>query len=259
MNENDFIISTMKWSFSRLESFYQCKYAWKKIYIDCEEKQQNAFAQYGSLVHKLLEEYEKGVIDIFSISDEYERRFPEEVTEDFPPNKYVDMRSSYFEKGRNYLENLDLDLDEYEVLGIEKQVDFEIAGKPFIGFIDLLLKDKEERIIILDHKSASMKWNKNNTISKTVAEKMKMYKRQLYLYAKAIIDNGGNVSFLEWNFFNDQKKYRIPFVQEEYEEALNWAEETIKLIEQETEWLPNSDYWMCNNLCDCRCGCEYRA
>ena len=33
-----FIIDAMKWSFSRLNSFYNCPYEWKRKYIDCEYK-----------------------------------------------------------------------------------------------------------------------------------------------------------------------------------------------------------------------------
>ena len=71
MEDNSFIIDSMRWSFSRLESFYTCPYSWKRHYIDCEEGANNAFAQYGSLCHRLLEQYEKGEIDIFDISQEY--------------------------------------------------------------------------------------------------------------------------------------------------------------------------------------------
>jgi predicted transcriptional regulator len=39
-----------------------------------------------------------------------------------------------------------------------------------IGFIDLLLKDKDGNIIVLDHKSASLKFKKNGEVSKSDAQ-----------------------------------------------------------------------------------------
>ena len=68
----------------------------------------------------------------------------------------------------DYLDNIDLDLDSYEILGVEKKVEFELFGKRFVGYIDLLLRDKQtDEIIIVDHKSASIKILKNGNISKS--------------------------------------------------------------------------------------------
>lgn len=258
MEDNSFILDNMRWSFSRLESFYNCPYSWKRHYIDCEEGQNNAFAEYGSLCHRLLEQYEKGEIDIFDISQEYESRFNEEVQQDFPPNKYVDLRDSYYSKGLAYFDNLDLDLDKYTTLGVEKEVTFEIYDKPFVGYIDLLLQDENGKIIVADHKSASFKLTKKNEVAKSSVEKMETYKKQLYLYSKPVIAEYGHVDYLWWNLFNEQTWYKIPFDQKEYEAALQWAEDTIKLIEQETEWNPNPDFYKCAFICDYRNYCEYK-
>lgn len=257
-SENDFIISAMKWSFSRLEQYYSCPYAWKRTYIDCEPGIDNAFAQYGHLVHEILEEYNKGQLDFFSLLQEYESRFAENITRDFPPNKYADLRESYYKKGYDYFENFSPDFDQYEILGVEKLVEFVICDKPFIGYIDLLLKDQDDKIIVLDHKSANITFLKNGSVSKGCSEKMKMYKRQLYMYSKAIIDAGMKVDYLEWNFFNNRQKYRIPFKMDEYHEAIQWTTDTIKQIEKEEYWFPSPDYYKCHYICDHRDFCEYK-
>ena len=257
MSEN-FIVDSMTWSFSRLESFYNCKLGWYKKYIECEHGCGNAFAEYGTLVHQLMEEYFKGDLSIFDLAIEYENRFDGTVIDQFPPNKYVDMRQSYYYKGQNYLENFDgLINDDCKILGVEEKVNFEIGGKPFIGFIDLLFRDSNDKLVFCDHKSATLKWKKNGEISKTSAEKMLMYKRQQYLYCKALIDKGTLPDYLAWNFFNDQKMVMIPFDQNEYEEALQWAEDTIHLIEAEEDFEPKIDYYYCHNLCDVRENCIY--
>ena len=259
MEDNGFILDTMTWSFSRLESFYTCKFGWKKKYIDCEEGENNAFASYGTLVHQMLQEYSEGQLDAFDMVDEYENRFDTAVPESFPPNKFVDLRESYYNKGRQYFETFTGVFDDaHEVLGVEKKVNFEIAGKPFVGYIDLLVKDPDGKVTVADHKSATAKFNKRDgKPAKSFADKMLSYRRQLYLYCKALIDEGIKPDYLCWNFFNDGIMYTILFNQEEYEEAIQWAEDTIKLIEEETEFEPTCSDYYCRNICDFRNNCEH--
>lgn len=204
--------------------------------------------------------YAKNEISLFEISQYYEENFWMEVTEDAPPNKYVDIKQSYYEKGLEYLDNIDLVLDKYEILGVEKEVNFTIGNYKMIGYIDLLLKEKDtERIIILDHKSASLKYKKNGEISKTDIQKFLEFKRQLYLYSIPVIKEYGKVDYLEWNMFKDRKHIKIDWIEEEYNEAIKWAYDTVKLIEQENTWFPNPNYYYCNYLCGQRVNaCEYK-
>ena len=260
-DELDFLLDTMTWSFSRLNSFYNCPYEWKLRYIDCNKSENGFFGEYGSLIHKILEKYEKGELSLFELNDYYEEHFSENVPHDAPPNKYVDIKQSYYEKGLDYFNNIDLDLDKYEVLGVEKEVRFQIAGKDFVGYIDLLLKEKETgKIIILDHKSASIKILKNGKVSKSDQEHVREFIRQLCLYAIPIIEEYGHVDELWWNLFKDKNWLKMPFNKEDYDEAIKWAEDTLKLIETEKEWLPNPDFYYCNYLCGQRNhACEYKS
>ena len=260
-DELDFLLDTMTWSFSRLNSFYNCPYEWKLRYIDCNKSENGFFGEYGSLIHKILEKYEKGELSLFELNDYYGEHFSENVPHDAPPNKYVDIKQSYYEKGLDYFNNIDLDLDKYEVLGVEKEVRFQIAGKDFVGYIDLLLKEKETgKIIILDHKSASIKILKNGKVSKSDQEHVREFIRQLCLYAIPIIEEYGHVDELWWNLFKDKNLLKMPFNKEDYDEAIQWAEDTLKLIETEKEWLPNnSSSYYCNYLCGQRNNaCEYK-
>lgn len=260
MDELEFLIDTMQWSFSRLNSYYNCPYEWRLHYLECNKSENGFFGEFGSLVHTILEKYAKGELSLFELNQYYEEHFCEEIPHDAPPNKYVDIRQSYFDKGQEYLNNIDLDLSTYEVLGVELKVNFEIEGKDFVGYIDLLLRDKStEEIVIVDHKSASIKILKNGNISKSDQQHFLEFKRQLYLYSIPIIKEYGGVSKLKWNMFKDQKWIEIPWKQEEYDEAVQWAKDTLKLIENEKEWLPNPDYYYCHYLCGQRnCACEYK-
>ncbi|WP_249311916.1 RecB family exonuclease [Congzhengia minquanensis] len=261
MNKDSFIIDSMVWSFSRLSSYHQCPYGWRLKYVDCVEGDENFFAQYGSLMHEILEKYEKEELSIFEISQYYENRFNDVVTCDAPPNPYIDIKQSYYDKGLDYLDNIDLDLENYEVLGVEKEVTFKIFDYEMVGYIDLLLKDKiKGDIIVLDHKSGSVNFKKNGEISSSEKEHILGFKRQLYLYSIGVIEEYGvKPKYLKWNLFKDRNWLTFEFKDEEFKEAKKWAEDTIKSIEQETSWFPNPQKYFCNNLCDMRnCACEYK-
>ena len=103
-----------------------------------------------------------------------------------------------------------------------------------VGFIDLLLRDKDGNITVLDHKSGSLKMTKNGKISKTSEEHFESYKRQLYLYSIAIINEYGvKPKYLKWNLFKDRNCVQIEFNDKEYEETKEWAIKTIESIENE--------------------------
>lgn len=258
--EELFVMDTMTWSFSRLNSYYNCAYEWYLHYLECNKAENGFFGEYGSLIHKILEKYIKGELSLFDLNQYYEENFNEQIPHDAPPNKYVDIRQSYYDKGIEYLNNIDLDLDRYEILGLEKEIHFKIEDKDFVGYIDLLVRDKETgEIIIIDHKSASIKILKNGSISKSDQKHFLEFKRQLYLYSIPIVKEYGSVSKLKWNMFKDQKWIEIPWRQEEYDEAIQWAKDTLKLIENESLWLPNQDYYYCNYLCGQRNNaCEFK-
>ena len=256
----DFIIDTMMWSFSRLNSFYNCPHEWYETYIMCQKGEDGFFGEFGTCCHSVLEKYAKGEVSIFEISQAYEDQFAETVVHDAPPNKYVDLKQSYYEKGLNYFDNIDLDLDGYEILGVEKEVRFKIADKDFIGYIDLLLREKSSgKIIVVDHKSASMKILKNGNVSKADQNHFREFIRQLCLYSIPVIEEYGHVDELWWNLFKEQKWLKIPFKQEDQDEAVQWAKDTIKLIEQETEFPCNPDFYYCWYLCSQRNNaCPYK-
>ena len=260
MTDDRFIIDTMTWSYSRLTSFHQCPYGFKLKYVDCNEGINNFFGEYGSFIHKILEMYAKGELEVFELSEYYEEHWAENVTFPAPPNKFVDIGQSYYDKGLEYLNNIDLILDDYEILGVEKEVSFDIGGYNFIGYIDLLLKDKKSgEIIVLDHKSHSLKLKKNGEVSKSDMKTFESFKKQLYLYSIQVEKEYGHVDYLEWNLFKDMNHKRIEFKKEEQEEAIQWVVDTIKEIEETTEFNPQPDMFFCNFLCDQRNNaCEFK-
>ena len=263
-NDLDFITDNMTWSFSRLNSFYSnCKYEWYMHYIECLPAVGGFFGEFGGYCHKILEKYLKGELGVFDLAPYYEEHYSEEVVSSPPPNNYVDLGESYYNKGLGYFESFaDYWEDNYEIIGVEKEIHFEIDGKPFIGFIDLLLRNKETGAIkIVDHKSASIKMLKNGNVSKSDADHFLEFKRQLYLYSNAIKEEfpGVPIEALEWNMFKQGDTITIPYDDKEYLEALWWASDTIKAIEEEEEWPSLADKFYCWNLCSMReNACPYK-
>ncbi len=259
--ETKFIIDTMEWSYSRLTAYNQCPYSFYLKYIESNDGDENFFAQYGSFMHKILELYEKSVLSIFDLCEYYEEYFNEEIPCPAPPNNYIDLRKSYYDKGMDFLENIDLNLEGYEILGVEKPVNFQIDKYKMVGFIDLLLKNKKTgEITVLDHKSGSLKIKKNGEISKSENEHFKSFKRQLYLYSIAIINEyKTKPKYLKWNLFKDRNYVAIEFDDNDFEEAKQWVLDTIHTIENDGKWLPNPSDYFCRNICDMRnCACEYK-
>lgn len=265
MNEyncDDFVISTMKWSFSRLNSFDTCPYEWYRHYVECEPSKQGFYGAAGGFVHSILEHYEKGEFDVWDLSPYFEEHFAEEVPYDAPPNKYKDLRQDWYDSVLDYFDNIDLPIDKYEVVGVEKQVDFNVGKYPFIGFIDLLLRDPADgKLIMCDHKTSNLKILKNGKVSKSDQQHFLEFKRQQYLYAKPLIEDvfgEGCVKELWWNLVRQKQFIKIPFDYEEYYEAQVWALDTIHRIEAETEWRPNPQFFYCLNLCGQSDCCPYK-
>ena len=139
-------MDTMTWSFSRLNSYYNCAYEWYLHYLECSKSENGFFGEYGSLIHKILEKYIKGELSLFDLNQYYEENFNESVPHDAPPNKYVDIRQSYYDKGIEYLNNIDL---VYSLRIYDKKVTLNGITKDEIAEVLLTLTEREEKVIRL--------------------------------------------------------------------------------------------------------------
>ena len=253
-------MDNMVWSFSRVNSSTICPYSWYLQYIEEQDGEENAFAQFGTICHKTLEKYFLQELDMFSVLSFYEEHYSEYVTYDFPPNKYVDLGQKAFDSGYRYFSNLYFDFDKYEVLGVEQENLFKVGDYPFKGYIDVLFKNRETgEIIISDNKTSSFKYLKNGDVSSKDREHYESFKRQLYLYSIPVLKKYGRVDKLSWNMIRDEKILEIPWERKELDKTIEWAIESIKALEQEQLWLPDtSNSYMCNVLCNFRNICPYR-
>lgn len=234
----------MTFSFSRLNSFSTgCKYCWFENYANKrKDSVQNAFAEYGLLMHEILEKLDKGEIMLWDTLEMFENGFIN--VSSFPPNKWVNLRETYYKQAIDYFKNYKIN-DEYEVISVEENVNVEINGHQFTGYIDKLMRDKTDgKLIVLDHKSKA-KFNSKR--------EQKEYARQLYLYSYAVKEKYGEYpKMLIFNMFRKGMEVPIFFKEEDMKEAIEWMDKTIEEIGECEAFPVTKDKFFRDELCNFR-------
>lgn len=240
-------------SYSQLSSFSECPYSFYLCRIDKVDQLSNGFAEQGTLIHDLLDLWAKGELTKQQLPEEYARRYPDEVVTKFPR---MLTAKGYAEKAYNigleYFENFD-EFGGYTILNTEEKFRTDIAGRPFVGVIDMVLKDDvTDELIVLDHKSKSWSAFRKN--------EDEMYRQQL-IYSKYIHEKYGQwPDRMMFNLFKEHgDKAERPFTMEAYEKTMKWAEEQIEKMEnyEFIDWLeckPEGDFF-CHEICSCRRDC----
>jgi len=255
-------IKNMQWSFSRLSTFIQCPYSFYLKYVvandDLYFPEDNFYAEFGSFVHSIFAKILSKQMTLAEASEYYASEFDNNV---IYFTRQTIMDNSYFACA-NYLAETNLEwLDDYEIIGIEKEVHFKVGRHKFIGYIDLLLRDKSDgRIVIVDHKSSKPFFTLSGKVRAQSAKDFYKYRLQMYLYARAVFEEYGEYpKELVWHHYkNDGVLTTIPFVMDEYNDTLDATKTTIRNIGKEKEFPANLEYFYCNELCDYRGSCEYK-
>lgn len=258
-------------SFSKLNTYNTCPYSWYDIYINKAERIHNAFSQYGTLIHSVLERYAMGkkgysqALDTWELMQLLEEEYQEAVTERFPKNAYCDLAEKYYNAAVAFFSEIDefelikdIENGKLEILGIEHEFtfDFEVDGEIFKykGFIDLVVRDTtDNKIIIIDHKSKSIKTNKKgDPVEKDIHDAY----LQMSSYATAIKNDFGEYPKEIWiDAFKIQKIFKREFKEEMAEEALEWARNIVRKLKIDTEFEKKPDSFFCTQLCSCRNTC----
>lgn len=246
------VIDDMTWSYSRIRSFYDCKYKWYLKYIRMVHGEKLFFSSYGSFVHKILEEYYKGNITNTEAVSMYLSKYMECVVP-LAPNRTV--AKNYFEEGFNHIANIGP--IKYTPIMIEQEVSFCVDKYSFVGYVDYVgLCDGG--IAIVDHKSRNLKPRKFGK-KKTRSEiELEQYLMQLYIYSIPISRiTGESVKSLCFNCFRSNVFIDEPFMDEELSKSKEWLVSSISEIKEESEFKPSPDYFKCTYLCDVHNECEY--
>lgn len=257
MKDYSFVIELMQWSFSRIQLYRTCPYAWFCQYILREDRNTNFYSEYGTFVHELLARFYKGEATKDEIVMDYITKFNSNVVSVAKGKTFESIRENSYLAGTDYLQKF-IPFEFKKLIGVEEKIEFELEGRKIIGYIDLVGFLEDNEIEIIDHKSAKIKpRSKRKTPTKT-DEELDNYLIQLYLYSIWVFEKFGKYpKYLTFNCFKTGEIIREVFDIEKLEEAKDWAIRTIKRVESETQWKPNLDFYFCRNLCNCRDTCEY--
>lgn len=204
-------------------------------------------------MHQILAGWAKGEIKIPEMAAIWAAGFPEYVTECFPP--YLEAKG-YRQKLRDSITDYFRSFDGfagYEVIGAEQPFSSALAGEPFLGVIDLILRDKTSgEFVLVDHKSSSL--------SSFRRSRQAMY-RQLLLYSNYLADHYGTFpALLRFNLFREGVCDEQPFRAEDYMAAVQWAEEGIRKMNDRDlpDWFElRPEQFYCTQLCAARDECPY--
>lgn len=252
MTEDSFLISQMTWSYSRLTAFEQCPYQFYLHYILQQPESGQFYAQFGSLIHHLLAGYYSGILTQDQLPATYVREFRQWVSAHAPGDTQF---YKFYDEGLEALRNLWV--PHQEIMAVEQAVNFNVGGYPFVGFIDLVLKDGDN-LVLCDHKSHPLKPRSARRKPTKTDEELDRYLRQLYLYACAAESLYGQLpSRLVFNCYRSGAVIDEPFNHDQYQKTLDWAVQLIHQIEVCEDWYADNEFFRCRNICGFRRMCEY--
>ena len=225
---------------------------WFLKYIKHYKEAPGFYSSYGSFMHEILEGFYKGEINREQAVQKFLLEFNSKVEGERPKASTV---QKYICNGANYLRSFKPVQD--EIVGIEEEVNYEINGVPFVGYIDMIVRDSNG-IYLIDHKSRDLKprsRRKKPTLSDIELDDMLI---QLYMYAAAIEQKYGELPYkLCFNCFRSGTMIEEPFNEEAYSNALAWATKNVELITDAEEFYPRLDFFQCKNLCGLNSDCCY--
>lgn len=243
--EYSYLISLMTWSYSRLRAYEDCGYAFFLNYIEEEEETKHFYAEYGSLMHRILEQFYSGAITKEQALSMFMTGFVLDLPDEVKPS----IAENYYQQGKEYLSSLAMPKE--KIIGIEEKLNFKVGDYSFVGFVDLLLED--DGLIIQDHKSRVLKRG-----TKKQNEEFDSFTKQLYLYSAGIEQRYGQLpKKLRFNCFRNGTLLEEVFDKNKYEETIQWALDTIGKIEQESTWKPSLEWFKCKYICGFSDSCEY--
>lgn len=249
------MLDNMVWSYSRLTCYEHCPYSWYRRYIEEEVGEGSFYADNGKAMHTVFEELTKGTLSFEDAPMRYLELF-----EEIENTTKANIMDKTFDACIGYLCEIPEDIiEEYHVVGSELKVDFTVGDYNFVGYIDLLLQDLDDSLIIVDHKSADPFLKKNGEPYANSKEQFEGYKKQLYLYALAVYQKFGEFpSKLVFHHFKGSGKLTVvEFDKAELDKTVEWAISVINKIYKDETFDAVTKTGYCYRLCDYRKDCDY--
>ena len=246
------LIEDMVWSYSRIESFNDCPYRFFLKYISKCKDADKFYASYGSFMHKLIENYYRGILSKDEMLTEFLTGFSKNVKGTRPQESTV---QKYIRCGVEYLKGFQP--FKYPMVEVEKRVEFEIEGLKFVGYIDYLGEENEEYYII-DNKSRDLKPRSNREKTTVKDKELDSMLKQLYIYSAAVKQEYGKFpKALCFNCFKSGVFIEEPFREEAYNEAISWVKRSVADIKSTDDFYPNREFFSCFYICGVSDDCVY--
>lgn len=246
------LIEDMVWSYSRIESFNDCPYRFFLKYISKCKDADKFYASYGSFMHKLIENYYRGILSKDEMLTEFLTGFSKNVKGTRPQESTV---QKYIRCGVEYLKGFQP--FKYPMVEVEKRVEFEIEGLKFVGYIDYLGEENGEYYII-DNKSRDLKPRSNREKPTVKDKELDSMLRQLYIYSAAVKQEYGKFpKALCFNCFKSGVFIEEPFREEAYNEAISWVKRSVADIKSTDDFYPNREFFSCYYICGVSDDCVY--
>lgn len=246
------LIEDMVWSYSRIESFNDCPYRFFLKYISKCKDADKFYASYGSFMHKLIENYYRGILSKDEMLTEFLTGFSKNVKGTRPQESTV---QKYIRCGVEYLKGFQP--FKYPLVEVEKRVEFEIEGLKFVGYIDYLGEENGEYYII-DNKSRDVKPRSNREKPTVKDKELDSMLRQLYIYSAAVKQEYGKFpKALCFNCFKSGVFIEEPFREEAYNEAISWVKRSVADIKSTDDFYPNREFFSCYYICGVSDDCVY--
>lgn len=247
------LIDSMVWSFSRLSLYNECPYYWYLKYIKNTKEAEKFYASYGSFMHKLIELFYKKEISKDEMLLRFYTNFSTDVKGFRPSEKIV---QKYIEQGAKYLK--EFSPLPFHVKEVEKKVEFNIDGVPFIGFIDYLGENDNGELVIVDNKSRDLKHRSKKTTPTLKDKELDKMLTQLYIYSAAIYQEFGVFPVeLCFNCFRTNTLIREPFNLQTYYNTIELVKKEIAKISSDSDFLPNQNFFFCKYICGVSEDCIY--
>lgn len=246
------LIEDMTWSYSRITCFEDCPYKWFLKYIKEYNEAPRFYSTYGAFMHKIIEGFYRGEFKQEEMVTKFLFDFQKEVRGDRPQestvNKYIQAGVSYLQQFKPF---------PYNMVDVEKKVDFTIDGIPFKGFIDYL-GEKDGELYIVDNKSRNLQPRRKSGKKTAKDIELDNMLRQLYLYAAAVKQEYGKFpKALCFNCFRSGVFIEEPFSLDAYTESVSWAKGLVESIMDEEDFSPNIEYFGCYYICGVSEECCY--
>lgn len=206
----------------------------------------NAFSDYGTFAHQLLEKWAKGELELWQLPLEWEAGYDQAMRHYFPP-----FMRGYDEKARlmgaTYFAQFD-GFPGYDVVSAERKFRVPIGDYEFDGIADLVLRDKNDgTLMVVDHKTKS---------AASMKKEMDTFRHQLYIYAEHVRQQYGEYpKTLCFNMLKSCELITEEFDPQRMDETIKWATETIDKICMDFTYESMPEDFHCRFLCDVRNQC----